>query len=77
MQVTSSVTLPIRMVRSIRCAACSGGHAVLHVPVRHVREQAEEVDFLHVAAAEGHAHLLTGGGRHGLVIELGLVEPVE
>jgi hypothetical protein len=48
-----------------------GGH--VHVLVRDVLEQRQEVDLLLVAAPEGGTRLLADDREHRLVIELGVV----
>jgi hypothetical protein len=51
-----------------------GGH--VHVLVRHVLEQGDQVDLLLVAAAQRHPVLLADDRHHRLVVELGVVEPL-
>ena len=49
----------------------------LHVLVRHVLEQREQVDLLLVVAAERRARLLADDRDDRLVVELGVVEAVQ
>jgi hypothetical protein len=52
------------------------GHHV-HVLVRHVLEQRDQVHFLLVVAADRHARRLADDGHYRLVVQLGVVEPVQ
>jgi hypothetical protein len=45
--------------------------------VRDILEQGDQIDFLLIAAAERRPRLLPDDGEHRLVIELGVVEPVQ
>ena len=49
----------------------------LHVLVRDVLEQRDEVDLLLVVAAEAHARLRADDRQHRLMVQLCVVEPVE
>lgn len=54
-----------------------GGRGHLHVIVRHVLEQADQVDFLLVVAAQGAAGLLADQGHDGLMVQLGVVQAIQ
>src|SRR5581483_5626138 len=49
----------------------------LHVFARNVLEQAREIDLLLKLPAERRPHRLTHDREHGLMVELGVVEPVQ
>jgi hypothetical protein len=55
----------------------SGLHARLHELRGHVLEQDVQVDLLLVVRAEREGLLLADDGHHRLVVELGVVEPVQ
>ena len=77
MQVTVRSSRAIRTARSIRWRAWVGVHAHLDVLVGDVLEQGLEVDLLLEVAAQPGARLLADDRDHRLMIELGVVEPVE
>ncbi len=55
----------------------SGLHRHLHELVRHVLEQRRQVDLLLVVPAQAGARLLADDRHYRLVIELGVIQPVE
>ena len=55
----------------------SGLHRHLHELVSHVLEQGRQVDLLLVVATEAGPRLLANDRHHRLVIELGVIQPVE
>ena len=75
--VTVRSASAMRQARSTRWRICAGHHGHLHVLVRDVLEQALEVDLLLVVAAHAGPRLLADDRQHRLVVELGVVEPVQ
>ncbi len=45
--------------------------------MRHVLEEADQIDLLLIVAAQGAARLLANQGDHRLMIELGVVQAIQ
>jgi hypothetical protein len=52
-------------------------HAGVHIASSHILEEVLKIDLLLVVAAKGSARLLPDDGEDGLVVETGIVEPVQ
>ena len=76
-QVTERVARAIWTARSIRCVTWRRRHRDLDELARDVLEERAEVDLLLVAGAERQALLLADDRDDRLMVELGVVEPVE
>ena len=70
MQVTVRSASAMRTARSTRCAHLLGRRRHLHVLVRDVLEQRQQVDLLLVVAAERGARLLADDGDDRLMVQL-------